>query len=82
MTLRIDVKDLGEEVCASLERGEAVEIERDGRVVAKIEPPKGGLLAVWERWQEMEPLDEEFARDLEMIRKWGNRPVELDEWDS
>ena len=61
MTLRIDLKDLGEEVCASLERGEAVEIERDGRVVAKIEPPKGGLLALWERWQEMEPLDEDSS---------------------
>ena len=82
MTLRIDVKELGEEVCASLERGEAVEIERDGKVVAKIEPPKGGLLAFLEARKGQEPMDEDWERDLAKVREWMNQPVELDEWDS
>lgn len=81
MTLRIDVKDLGEEVCASLERGEAVEIERDGQVVATIEPPKGGLLALWERWQEREPLDEDFAAELAELRKQANAEAGPAAWE-
>lgn len=81
MTLRIDVKDLGEEVCASLERGEAVEIERDGRVVAKIEPPKGGLLAFLEARKGKEPLDEDFERDMEIARQMLNELVVTPAWE-
>jgi antitoxin (DNA-binding transcriptional repressor) of toxin-antitoxin stability system len=81
MTLRIDVKDLGEEVCASLERGEAVEIERDGRVVAKIEPPKGGLLAFIEARKGQEPMDEDWERDMETARRMLNESVFTEPWE-
>ncbi len=81
MTLRIDVKDLGEEVCASLERGEAVEIERDGRVVAKIEPPKGGLLAFLEARKGQEPMDEDWERDMGIARRMLNESVVTEPWE-
>lgn len=81
MTLRIDVKDLGEEVCASLERGEAVEIECDGRVVAKIEPPKGGLLAFLKAREGKEPMDEDWERDMEIARQMLNEPVVTEPWE-
>ncbi len=81
MTLRIDVKDLGEEVCASLERGEAVEIERDGQVVATIEPPKGGLLAFLEWRKTQEPMDEDWERDMEIARRMLNEPVVTEPWE-
>ncbi|MDZ7727847.1 MAG: hypothetical protein U5Q44_06425 [Dehalococcoidia bacterium] len=42
MVMRIRVEDLGDEVRERLARGEPVEIERDGEVVARI-PPKQEL---------------------------------------
>jgi hypothetical protein len=83
MVTRIRVEDLGDEVRESLERGEAVEIERDGKVVASIpaERPKNAFEVFLELRRQHEPVDEDFERDLEQIRKEMNRPIGSLPWE-
>lgn len=65
MSLRIDVASLPEDVRRSLESGEAVEVERDGKVVAVIRSgERRPGRALWAALAAMEPLDDEFERDI------------------
>ncbi|MDZ7727845.1 MAG: hypothetical protein U5Q44_06415 [Dehalococcoidia bacterium] len=54
MVMRIRVEDLGDEVRERLARGEPVEIERDGEVVARMEPcaPEAPRKVDWQAYFE------------------------------
>jgi antitoxin (DNA-binding transcriptional repressor) of toxin-antitoxin stability system len=82
------MKVLGEEACASLERGEAVEIERNGEVVARIDAqrqPAGGPNNAWDRFLALRrlhgPVDEDFEQDLAEARRMLNGPVSSEPWE-
>jgi antitoxin (DNA-binding transcriptional repressor) of toxin-antitoxin stability system len=91
MTLRVDVRTLGQEIRDSLDRGESVEIERDGEVVACIPalgsnertgtPGETPMAKFIRLRRQQEPLDEEFERDLELARQLLNEPVVTEAWD-
>ena len=89
MTLRIDVKDLGDEICASLARGEAVAIERDGEVVARIaaatSDADAGKTTPWAQFLELRrlhgPVDDDFERDLAEARRLLNGLVVTEPWE-
>ena len=85
MTVRISADDLPPAVLEKLEAGESVEIERNGQVIARLEPPKPKEFD-WERFIEARrkdpPLDyDDFLRDLETAREWMNRPAEPSRWE-
>ena len=84
--MRIPIESLPAEAREALERGESVEVEREGEVVTRIEFAK----ASWEerraRWAERvrsePPVDyDEFLADLEQIRNELNRPAEMPRWE-
>lgn len=91
MTLRIDVSTLSKDVRDSLARGESVEIERDGEVVACITAPATGdelqhvpetpMAKFLRLRREHGPVDEDFARDVELARKMMNEPVVTEPWE-
>lgn len=95
MTLRIDVSEVGdriEEALASAAAGEEVVLERDGRAVAKIEPPRppqaGGLREGFAERERTGPRGpqaleewEKFEADLKLAKSLLNHPVEVgDRW--
>jgi antitoxin (DNA-binding transcriptional repressor) of toxin-antitoxin stability system len=84
MAIRVDVNSLSDEVRKSLERGEVVEIEQDGEVVARIPPsrPSGGLRGFLELRLQDEPVDEDFERDLATARELINETVVTEPWES
>jgi antitoxin (DNA-binding transcriptional repressor) of toxin-antitoxin stability system len=68
-----------------LERGEPVEIERDGQIVARVEPCAEPRFKTWKEYVEARksdpPLDDEFERDLAIAREMLNTPVETEPWE-
>ncbi|MCZ2109905.1 MAG: hypothetical protein LC118_10130 [Dehalococcoidia bacterium] len=87
--LRINVDEPGmdlEQALASAAAGDEVLLERGGCVVARlrVEVPwaRGSLQRFLELRATREPVDDEFAADLERIRKEMNTPVELRFWAS
>ena len=85
MSLRVDVSELPGDVIAALERGETVEVERDGEVVASFAMPP--VVTDWERYVALRraapPLGyDDFLEDLEKVRTWFNSPNESPEWPS
>lgn len=84
MTLRIKLEDLGAEVRECLERGEAVEIERDGEVVGRLEPKpprRPTLVGIIKRLRTLPPVDEDFAADLAKIREEANKSPHIRPWE-
>jgi hypothetical protein len=86
MTVRIPIEPLPAEAREALERGESVEVEREGTVVGSVQAD----LRSWEErllaWQAAvrrdPPLDyDEFEKELEDIRRELNRPAEMPRWD-
>ena len=59
--------------------GEEIEIVRNGAPVAELRPPKkarGISGSAWQRFVEgLPPIDEEFARDVELARESLGPPV-------
>lgn len=84
MAIRVDVNSLSDEVRESLERGEVVEIERDGEVVGRLEPGArpGTLGRLAEELAKLGPPDENFTDDLRRIRESGNAPIGPTPWES
>ncbi len=66
--------------------GEAVGVVRNGVVVAELRPPAPAASISGERWREMiasaPPVDEDFARDLEAIRRESALFEDRDPWRS
>lgn len=86
MVVRIRAEDLADEVREPLSRGEMVEIEHDGQVVARLEPCAPGRAGVdWKAYVEARksdpPLDDEFERDMATARELLNEPVETAPWE-
>jgi hypothetical protein len=84
MTIRVDISRLPEEVAEALERGETVELRKDGALVGRAEPceQKSNWKAFFEDRSKALPLDyDEFIADLEMIRLELNKPAE-NRWPS
>jgi antitoxin (DNA-binding transcriptional repressor) of toxin-antitoxin stability system len=86
VTLRIDIEHLAEEIdgaLASMEAGDEVLLEREGKVVAALTPraeAKGGLRALAEARRGDPPLDDEFERDMAIARSWLNQMPEEPRW--
>ena len=84
----IDISELPEAVRACLLRGESVQVEDGGRVVAHVEPqsrPNPGTPVDWEGYlaarRAAPPLDDEFEKDMEKVWEVTNRPVAPVEWE-
>lgn len=84
MTVRIAIEDLPPEARRALERGDSVELERDGEIVGRLEPgstPKSGWDRFLELRREAPALDhDEFLEDLELVRGLLNQPAPLGPW--
>lgn len=80
MTTRLSAERLPADVLAALERGDLVELERDGEVIGCITPAEKKLMdwqAFFEARRADPPLDyQDFLRDLESIRAELNSPAE------
>ncbi|MCZ7577096.1 MAG: hypothetical protein FIB00_04385 [Chloroflexi bacterium] len=84
MTVRIAIEDLPPEARRAIERGDSVEVERDGEIVGRLEPdftPASG----WERFLEIRheapQLDhDDFIEDLKLVRSLLNQPAPLGPW--
>jgi hypothetical protein len=88
MTVRIPIESLPEEAREALERGESVELEREGEILGRIEcpgPARSGEARHAEYLRRLRadpPVDyDELLADLEMTRMELNRPAELRHWD-
>lgn len=85
MAAQIDVKRLDDEVVERLERGESVEIVRDGEVIGRVEPrlkpDKVGWRAYFEARRKDPPLDDKFEEDMAKARALLNQPVEIRSWE-
>lgn len=66
--------------------GETIGIVRNGVVVAELRPPAPSASLSGERWNEMiataPPVDDDFARDLEQIRRESELFEDRDPWQS
>jgi hypothetical protein len=86
MVIRVPFESLPEEVRSAIERGDCVEFDRDGNVVARMEGEKPSWEERRARWAERArsepPVDyDEFLADLEQIREEMNRPAEARYWE-
>lgn len=85
MNARIDISALGDEARRLLKRGEPVDIEHDGALVARIEPcrpaAESGLEAFVRRRRNRTPVDDRFEDDLAAIRDTANQPLEPSPWE-
>ena len=55
-------------------------LEHEGEVVGLASPvpsARGGLAALFEELRTAEPLDEDWERDMAIVREAFNRPIEL-----
>jgi hypothetical protein len=80
MTIRVDVDRLPPDVAEALARGDTVELEQDGELIARVEPceRKVNWEAFFEARKDAPPLDyDDFLRDLEIIRQELNKPAEI-----
>jgi len=85
MTVRIAIDDLPLEVRRAIERGDAVELERGGQVIGRLEPGSPGT-AGWEQFlmprRLSPPLDHDaFLDDLEQVREELNRAASPGPWE-
>ncbi|MBA4180775.1 MAG: hypothetical protein C0506_09325 [Anaerolinea sp.] len=83
MTVRVDVDRLPAEVVDALNRGDIVEFERDGELVASVraEPKRISWREYWELRRNAPPLDDDFLNDVEEVRRMLNAPM-TDPWES
>lgn len=84
----IDISELPEAVRECLLRGETVDVEDGGRLVAHVEPesrPKPGTPVDWEGYfaarRAALPLDDEFERDMEIVLRGRQEPVAPVAWE-
>lgn len=84
MAVRIAIEDLPPEARRALERGDSVELERDGEIVGRLEPgstPPPGWARFLELRHEAPPLDhDDFLEDLKLVRGLLNQPAPLGPW--
>ena len=79
MTVRIELDRLPPDVVAALERGETVEFENEGEVVAtaKGTNPQVDWQAFFNAREQAPALDhDDFLRELEQVREQLNSPFE------
>ena len=75
--MRVDVDQLPPEVVAALNRGDTVEVEHDGELVACVrpEPKRITWREYWELRRNSPPLDDDFLNDVEEVRRMLNAPM-------
>lgn len=78
----MDVDRLPPEVVAALNRGDTVEFQHDGELVASVrpEPKRISWREFLERERQSGPLDEDFMNDVEGVGRMLNAPM-TDPWE-